>query len=239
MRPAAYIACAAIALQALACTTKEDATVIDDGLVYLTAPVGDRIVFSVDSTVFDPAAGATARLDSRSLWMTGDSTTDYFVAPTVYRVDIRDSTGTESASLLWSWEVQDNGLIAGLDGISTLGIVAPVTLGLRWDPLLYDDPSRELSVAGEPVAALKNWGARVDSIADYTLWDGTIATAAYVTLADAENLLELRQVREVYVEGLGLVERDMRIFDTQQTASRDPWEEKAERGYAIKLRRIE
>ena len=69
--------------------------------------------------------------------------------------------------------------------------------------------------------------------------DGMAIDAAYVTLVSSENLIELREWREVYGKGEGLLERRIRVLDTQIADSSIAFEDRAERGFTLTMRRVE
>lgn len=216
----------------------------DDGLDYagdasylLPAGLG-TIEFVVDSIVYDPAVGGTARDSTRSIWRLRrlDDTARVATDEALYEVDVlRD--GRRIAGFLWAWEVRDRQSVNTLDNIPILGLIAPFSQQTAWDPLTYANPETVLSVAGEPVAAYKRWSGSIDSVGVYPLPDGSAVEAVWVTLADDENLLELREVSEVYGRDKGLLARSVRILDTQNTDAAVPWAIRAERGFEVYLTR--
>ena len=203
---------------------------------YLLPSGGYPIEFAVDSIVYDPAVGGTDRDSTRSIWRLrplGDSATADRV---IFEVEVlRD--GERIGGLLWAWESRDRRSVNTLDGVSLIGLLAPFSEQTTWDPLLYADPDAVLSVAGEPVAAFKRWRGAVDSIGVYTEPDGERVEAVWVQLADDENLLELREVTEVYGRDRGLLARSVRILDTQNTDAEVAWADRAERGFEVYLTR--
>lgn len=206
---------------------------------YLIAPGGDSvgaITFTVDSTTYDPAANGTAIRSSRQIWSLAVVEED---APDerLYLVrKFRD--GKPAGSQYWRWGTLDEnrGLTNTLDGVTYLSLVQPLTVGTAWDATALTDPDLIVDVEAEPIALHKDWSARLDSVGMYTRINDTPIKAVYVTHADSENSIELRRVREVYGEGLGLLERSVDILDTQNFTDL-PWEQKAERGFQVRLQR--
>ena len=201
---------------------------------YLLPPSEGALEFTVDSIVYDPAVGGTDRDSTRSVWRLRALKADE--GEVLYEVDVlRD--GARIGGFLWAWEARERQSVSTLDGVAVVGLIAPFSPSTTWDPLVYADPDLELAVAGEPVAAYKRWGGSIDSVSNYDFPDSTPIRAVWVTLADDENLLELRQVHEVYGAGEGLLERRARILDTQNTNSAIAWSARAERGFEIHLKR--
>lgn len=229
-----------------ACEKEPDALALPDARAFFlprSGPSGAALAFRVDSVVYDPAVGGTARLASASTWTLeradadpADTTATSTAA--LFRVTARDTSGRRGGDFLWDWIADDRSVSNRLDGVEHLSLLAPLTPGTAWSSLPEAELDREIAVAGEPVAIHKGWGqARIDSVATYTLPSGTAVEAVYVTLSEAENLLELREYREVYGRGLGLLERRVRILDTQVTDASIPWSERAERGFELALKR--
>ena len=202
---------------------------------YFLPQEGSR--FQVDSLIFDPAVGGTAKLRSTTTWEF--TCVDSSASAKTYTVSVVDSTGTAAAPQFWQFENTSSGLVHLYDGISYLAIGELAETRRDWNPLVFTDPDLIVSIAGEPVEIHKGWSAVLDSVGRYTLPNGSEIDAVWISLADSENLLELRRVQEVYGRGEGLLERHLEILDTQQTASSADWLEKAERGFALSMRRIQ
>ena len=199
-----------------------------------------RAVFRYDSVVYDPIAGGTDRRRATGQFVaTLDAPRDEEPAARRLRVAVSDSDGVARSSFAWTWDLvnEGQGLTHRADGITYLALVQPLRVGTSWDALVYTDRTSTVSIATEPVAIHKDWSTRLDSIAVYRAFDGANRRAAYVTYADSENRIELRRVREVYAEGLGLVERHVEILDTQNFDDL-PWEQRAERGFTLDLVRV-
>ena len=203
---------------------------------YLLPSGEEPIEFVVDSIVYDPAVGGTARDSTRSLWRLRPLADSASVDEVVFEVDVIRE-GERIGGLLWAWENRERRSVNTLDGVSLFGLIAPFSEQTTWDPLRYTNPDAVLSIAGEPVAAFKRWRGAIDSIGVYTEPDGGQVEAVWVQLADDENLLELREVSEIYGRDRGLLARSVRILDTQNTDAELAWADKAERGFEVYLTR--
>ena len=231
-----------LATAALFAACEEEPTTITTADVdlrdYLIAPVpgGDgSIVFSVDSTLFDPAVGGTAVRTSNQTWTlrTEESSED----ERLFLVEKR--AGNQSLGRqFWRWDLvnEGRGIVNEIDGVSYLSLVAPFVVGAEWDPLLLTDRDLVVAIEAEPVSIHKDWGARIDSVGMYSRMNETPVSAVWVTHADSENRIELRQVREVYGLNVGLLERSVDILDSQNLEE-VPWDEKAETGFRLRMTR--
>ena len=217
------------------CEDEPDEFALVGGTDWALLPFDREVSFAVDSVVYDPAVGGTDRDSSRSLWHVSPLDSSEIERVHEYAAT-RD--GRRLGGGVWSWTRVQRQTVHTLDGISLVGLIAPFSPGTVWDPLVYADPSTVLDVAGEPVVPFKRWAGRIDSVGTYVMPDDTPIEAVWVTLADDENLLELREFYEIYGAGEGLLERHVRILDTQNTNSQLSWAEKAERGFEVHLKRL-
>ncbi|MFK8056678.1 MAG: hypothetical protein AB8F78_11210 [Saprospiraceae bacterium] len=207
------------------------------------SPAGtDPIRYQVDSVIYDPSLAGTDRIATSSVWSLSPIAETTDSKPFYVTVDNLDSAATPVQRYIWDF--QTNGVLGGrhinqLDGYSYVSLVTPFTSQSTWDALQMSDPSLVITVAGDPLEIHKDWSiARIDSIGPYTLPDGSNVDAVFVILTASENAIELREFKEIYGKGYGLLERSQRMLDTQQSGSTDPWEEKAENGFTVEMKRL-
>jgi len=94
-----------------------------------------------------------------------------------------------------------------------------------------------ISVAGESIFIFKNWLYEYREIGVPLEVNGlNFDDVVTIYQADEKNFIELRESYERYARGVGLVERQMRILDTQCIAECEgqTWEEKAEKGFIVR-----
>lgn len=226
----------------VACDTEPD-TFEATGDVSYFVPAGDEpIRFQVDSVIYDPSVSGTDRIMSSSIWTLEPVQNSIDSEPFFVSVEPADTTGSASQRYIWdfqSYGISDGSHITQLDGFSYVNLVTPFTNQSSWDALQFADPNLEISVAGEPLRIHKDWTiAVIDSIGLYSLPNGTSIDAVFVSLTSSENAIELREFKEVYGKGYGLLERSQRFLDTQQSASTEAWEDKAERGFTVYMKRL-
>ncbi len=200
---------------------------------YALLPRDKSTYFHVDSVIYDPIAGGTSRTELSREWVVRPLNTA--ATDALYIVSVEDSSRRQLASLLWNWSVEAGRVNSTLDGLSYTALTWPFRVGTSWDPLASADRGTIVAVAGEPIELYKNWESTIDSLGSYTLPDGTAVDAVWITHADRENLIELREASEIYGAGQGLLERHLRILNTQQNTSDAPWEEKAETGFSLDM----
>lgn len=130
------------------------------------------------------------------------------------------------------------------DNLEFIKMVFPLRDDQNWDGHVAFDAFREIEVAGQPIQIYVDWNYRYLGIDEAgTIVDNSYDQLTTVEGADYENLLNRRLAIERYAKGIGLVYRELEIFETQcqQCCSGDtgacldlPWREKAEGGFIIK-----
>ena len=195
-----------------------------------------ELTFTVDSTIYDPAPGGILSLFSTSKWHL--SPLESNENESLFAIEINQGGQVSPTGLLWDWSIRNETSVNTLAGVSYVGLTSTTRPEISWNPLVYADDELILTIKGEPIAIHKGtWSANVDSLGHYTMPNGDRLPAIYVTLVASENLIELREWKEVYVEGEGLVKRTVRIMDTQNIDGNIPWEERAEAGFQLTLQR--
>jgi hypothetical protein len=130
------------------------------------------------------------------------------------------------------------------DNLEFVKLVFPVRTNKNWDGHVAFDPFREIEVAGQPIQIYLDWNYNYLSVNEA----GSILNTPYDRLtlvegADYENLLNRRLAIEGYAANIGLVYREIEVFETQCQAccSGDtgacldlPWRAKAEAGFILK-----
>lgn len=113
----------------------------------------------------------------------------------------------------------------------------PLNQSQNWNPLIFVDPLSKVEVKGEPLEMFKGWEAKVKSI-DQS-WN-QCPKAIEIQFSNYENAIELRRGTERYAANVGLVYRELSVFNTQCLSScqGQAWEKKAQSSFILKMRRI-
>lgn len=223
-----------------ACGEEPDNFTADFGYQYFPLAIGQERIYQVDSFVFDEVVGDVIDIDTSTTWFrdrvmevfggaNGDST--YRVERSITKDTSNGWTFFTNYTLIKSAQnVQSN-----IENVRLIELVFPVQFGEVWDPTVYIPDGFTAAIAGEEIEIFKNWTARIretgfrDSIGRFQFDD-----LARLDLADEENAIELREVKDWYARGVGLVQRQMRILNTQQAgADTLTWSEKAEEGFIL------
>ena len=240
----------------MACGQRETAPPVPDlaatQYAYFPLILGKYIVYAVDSVVYDFIPGGILRDSSRT-----------FVREVVADT-LRDNTGQlvyaleryERRSSDAPWQLQairtaartKQQAIATENNLRFLKLVFPMDRRSEWNGNVWIDPDLEVEVAGERMRLFSNWRYEVDSIdVKANIGPFSFDSVLVVTEADDTNIIEKRFSKARYAKGVGLVQREQWILDSQYCnrtpppadCTTKPWRDKAEKGYILKQTAIE
>ncbi len=131
----------------------------------------------------------------------------------------------------WKTWQGTNQLIRVEENIPLIKLVYPFRLGLRWDGNALFDADRSIQVAGERLQPYQNWRYKIDSVSlSFPCVDG-VCEGIRVEHIDASSILDRRKSVEYFVDGIGLVRKEMIILDGDGSRPNDSWEKKAKKGF--------
>ena len=220
-------------------TVTEDLDQVVQGFDYFPLEIGKYVSYQVDSTIYDVDGNATAIFNSTSFLKeeVSDTLRDS-ENELVYRIE-----RFEKSNLDDPWEIKDVWVSKRTEfqaerveeNLRFIKMVFPLAEDATWNGNLYIDERTIIPIAGESIEVFKNWSSELRLLNQPALiGDFLFDEITTISHADSENLIELRQVTEKYAKGVGLVEKEMWILDTQEIDQTRPWELKAEKGYILK-----
>lgn len=220
----------------------------DVGYDYFPLEVGKFRIYQVDSIIYDPILGGTQidTFSSQIREVIAEAFTDN-TGEVVYRVERYRRPDAQA-----SW-TPDKVIVLSKDktrafwmedNLRFIKMVFPVAVGKQWDGHVFFNPNIIVPVAGESIELFKDWSYEITAVGERYEGNGLeFPDVAEVSLADNENLIELRRATEKYAKGIGLVYREWYILDTQCKVCCNgefgpcealAWGEKAEKGFILK-----
>jgi hypothetical protein len=222
-------------------------------LDYFPLTVGQTDFYQLDSIVlFNTVGGVvydTARLEVRetlvdtfrtpdgNLWYRGERSERY-----LGEMEWRPVQG-------YALSIQQNQAIRREDNLPFIKLVFPIREGQRWNGNVGFDEFREIPTGGEFLDVFAGWDYRYTEVG---VVRDTLNLAFTESLlmeqADIDNLIDYRQAYERYAPGVGLIERFLDARHTQcrvccngdtQGCFDLSWDNKAEKGFIIYMRRLE
>jgi len=207
------------------------------GYQYFPIDIGDYRLYRVDSTIVDNG-GATI-LESRTFIR--EEITESFksaTGETIFRVERSKSDsreGTYTITDVWTSQKTEQVAIRTEENLTFNKLVFPIVLNNKWEGNTFENLT-DVFVAGDRVEVYKDWGdyeVVADGI-DMSVFGVNYSDVVSVKQADHDFELERRSSYEHYAPNIGLIKKEMQIFDTQcQTCENDAWLDKADRGFSL------
>lgn len=220
-------------------TVTEDLDEVVQGIEYFPLEIGKFVSYQVDSTIFDVDGNSTAIINTTSFVKeeVSDTLRDN-EGDLIYRIERFEKTNLDDP-----WAIKDVWVSKRTEfqaerveeNLRFIKMIFPLAEDATWNGNLYIDDRTIIPIAGESIEVFKNWSSELKLLGQpANIGDLFFDEVTTISHADSENLIELRQVTEKYAKGVGLVEREMWILDTQEIDQTKPWELKAEKGYILK-----
>ncbi len=212
---------------------------LEMGFEYFPLEVGKYKTYQMDSTVYDFDGAVPIIIESTTF--VKEELVDIAIdneGDTIYILERFERSNFSDPWIIkdvWSTKVANNRAERFEENIRLIKMVFPLKEGVDFDATLFIDDNFVVSVAGEAIEAFKNWTSEIQEIGtSETIGGENFSDIATIIHADDENLIEKRYSQSKYAKGLGLIEREEWILDTQNLTEALPWEEKAEIGYILK-----
>lgn len=232
-------------------------------LIILVFSCGENVVEEPDESIygyeyFPLEIGYTweYQVDSVIVFQGGDSnlTSSSFIQEKVveligetpnektYKLERRYKKSIENEWLLqdvWQVSISLENAIKTEENLKFIKLVFPALPGKRWDGNSFFDSDQEISVASNNIAIYQDWSYKIeDKNLSRTIGDITYDDVLHVSHIDEESLINKRFSEEFYAAGVGLVERNMIIFDTQNPDTSLDWLDRAQKGFQLNQRLI-
>ncbi len=226
------------------CTKNSDLT-LDYGYEYFPLEVGKYLVYNVDSTVYSRNQEGEIIPQIRSSQLKEEIVDSYIDGSgnEVFKIERFERTNSSSpwrVKDVWVTHIENNQAHRVEENYRFIKMIFPINEnGIPWDGNAFIDELTTISVAGESLQPFKYWAYEYQEV-DLFKYIGGFDFDSTLTIiqADENNAIERRFAKETYAKGVGLVEKEMKIFDSQcefvQCYPDIPWEEKAEEGFIMR-----
>jgi len=228
------------------------------GVILIFCSCGDNVIENPDETIFgyeyfpiDVGYTWEYQVDSVLIVQGGSNN----VISTSYiqeRVsDLLSEEGTEKVYRLersfrkdldFEWRLQDVWQVSmdservtkTEENLKFIKLVFPAIKGEKWDGNVFFDSNKDFTVAANNITIYQGWNYKIEEVGlsrEYN--ETTYPTVLHVSHIDEESLISKRFSEEYYAEGVGLVERYMEIFDSQDGNTSLTWLERAQEGFQL------
>ena len=228
------------------------------GLLFLIISCGDNVVEEPDQSIYgyeyfplDIGHTWEYQVDSVLIFQGGNDniTSTSFIQEEVtellseegdektYKLERRYRKDMNSEWYLqdvWQVSISESKAIKTEENLKFIKLVFPATLDTKWDGNVFFDANKEFTVAANSITIFQDWNYKIDNIdLSKTYNDIDYPKVMQVSHIDEESLISKRFSEEYYAEGIGLVERKMEIFDSQNGNTTLSWLDRAEKGFQL------
>ncbi len=219
----------------------EDRNIEDKGYDYFPVEIGKEWTYQSDSVIITKFGQAKDTLKSLIREVISDTLRNEN-GHLVYVVErFLKKDGQEYWEKMNSWTIEkDNSkLLRTEENIPLVKFVFPFKQGTRFKSNLYFDDKVLSEVGNEFLAVYDGWWPKVERLDEDVFYKNDVYPAVRINVANYETIIDLRQVTEYYVKGIGLVKKDMAIYNANADNIDRPWSEKANKGFSHTLQLID
>jgi len=204
------------------------------GYEYFPVDIGYEWVYKVDSVLV--AQGGLANVESSSfvkeeiVELLSDGDEKKYKIERSYK---KDSTSQWRVTDIWTTTTSTEKAIRTEDNLSFIKLVFPAVDGTKWDGNAFFDSSNLFPVAAENLTVYQDWEYKINEVDEQIIGGIFYDDVIDVSHIDDENFISKRFSSESYAKGIGLVSRNMEIYDSQNGDQNIAWIEKAESGFFL------
>ena len=204
---------------------------VDRTWVYLT----DSVVFNKQLSTVDTLKGFVKETITDKFVTTGDI--DLYIIERSFKRSLADQW---SVTDIYSASFIDNKATRTEENLRFVKLVIPISLGQKWDGNQFFDESIIVNVGGESIEVYKNWDSEVTAIESIVnIYGVQYENCTEIILADSENSIEKRYVKEIYSKGVGLISKEMVVLCTQNSDTSIEILDRAEEGFVLSQSLVE
>ena len=205
------------------------------GYDYFPLELGNEWIYSVDSVIINQAGNnnvvSSSFIKEELVEVIKDTEENKeFKLQRSYR---KDSTSQWRITDIWVIQRDDSRAIRTEENLSFVKLVFPAVDGTKWDGHVFFDDEKTFPVGAENLTIYRDWDYKINELSGKTVGGVLYPEAIDVTHVDDVTFISKRFSTESYAEGIGLIERKMEIFDTQNGDTTLPWLDRAEKGFQL------
>lgn len=230
------------------CKEEKELFDLTDHTSYFPLAVGKYWVYSVD-TIYSSKAFSGLRRDTVSI-EAKEEVVEQFVTEsrdTFYKVERYERPHANANWVIkkvFTISRDGNKAIKTEDNFRFIKLTFPVKEGNQWKSTVFFPEDATIFISGKNMAIFKYWESEIEKL-DYSYKIGklTFEEIAEVYHANEKNVAtEYRVVKEVYAKGVGLIQSEWIIYDTQclnLDCQKLSWEDKVENGFKLTQKLID
>lgn len=234
MKHSKYLYVLSFFLLLFSCKKDEDYEAQDFGYDYIIEDIGHYIIYQVDSTIYNDFDNTIRDTSLQFKEVVVEVFEDNLgrAAHRVERYEREDDRNQWELSRTYYFVKNRQNVEKVEENIRFVSFIFPPNIDKSWSGNRYIEPVDNLKY-------LSNWDYKFSSVdVPKTILGIDYPLTAEIQLVDKENAIEKTFAKEVYARGIGMVYKEWWHLETQKIVD-DPWLEKAEKGYIIKMQIID
>lgn len=219
----------------LAVSCKKDSEFTPDfGFDYIVNDIGAYVIYHVDSTVFNDFTGEETNTSIELKELVVENFTDNLGRDAQRIERYKRAIGDTEWELFRTYYIVkgDRNSEKIDENLRYINFVFPANENITWSGNKYINPVDNNKF-------LANWEYKYTSVdVPETINGINYPETATIILRDNETVIEKVFAKEIYAKNVGMIYKEWWHLETQKDFEK-PWEEKAEKGYIIKMYAIE
>jgi len=135
---------------------------------------------------------------------------------------------------IWTISVDEDRAYRTEENLKFVKIAFPAIEGTRWDGNIFFDSDAFYPVAADNIRIFRDWEYKIESVGESrNILDQVFDQTMHISHIDSDGFTERRFSEEYYGKGIGLIEKKMKIFNSQNGDTSLSWEERAESGFSV------
>ncbi len=211
-------------------------TDIDQETEFYPLEVGRTWIYQTDSVIYNKQLGTinTTQGFVKEVIVNEFITSGDLTSYTIERSFRKNPNNDWNLTDIYSASFIDNKATRIEENLRFVKLLLPPTLNQKWDGNQFFDEFIDVNVGGELIQVYKNWESEITAVNSTVVINGIqYDNCTEVTLADTENTIEKRYVKEIYSKNVGLISKEMIILCTQNGDTSIPILDRTEEGFVL------
>lgn len=214
------------------------------GSTYMPLSIGKFIEYEADSIIYDPQPNKVIKIDTIRFW-SRDVITDSLrdasgqLTYTIEHFERKDTTQTWQIKRVWSAAHAVDYVERSEENLRYLKMPQIFQEKTNWNAHVFINTDLEIKVADEAILPFsKRWFFNIESFGKAETLNNQIYSDVLTIKGQIDTRIfnERRYTLEKYAKGIGLIFKEIYILDSQNINTSLSWEQRAERGFILRLK---
>ncbi|MBX7224391.1 MAG: hypothetical protein K1X55_00035 [Chitinophagales bacterium] len=206
------------------------------GYEYFPDEEGNYVIYNVDSITYNDFFNPVlvTRKSFQLKEVIGESFTDLSGRPSkkLYRYTRENASSTWNIADVYYQTLNKNTAEKVEENLRYIKLVFPIKSGKEWSGNIFINPADNLSY-------LEDWTYQMQAV-DEPFSNAALSFDSTLTVLQQydSSAINLTSSKEVYAKGAGLVYKELKVLTSQNNFDQ-PWEQRAEQGFILRMSAIE